>query len=533
MIDRRTFLKTLATAGATVALTPRTAFAELSRTTTPGFGVHPFVDAHPEAVFIMKTAVDAKTNSAAMKNAGLTFGRSVFKGLDVASGGIPLSHNVAIKPNLTCRGKWHSQYTVERSMGIQTDAYFVEGIIESLKELGLSGSQVYLREVNCPEDFIDGGYISMAARTGADIRDLSARVGLLPEEHIQWKDVPSGTWFTRIPYLWPVNAPDTWLLNIAKFKTHGMGMTLCAKNLQGTIAASYQQHCTSYGSTMDVSASDLRSDAKTVIMQNYTRHRSVIPRWERPETTGGLWMETWATRCLDNNSVTSAGLHIIEGIYGRDGNFMNGPSAEGLATDYMCNMILFGKNPFHVDIIGHYLGGHEPGNFGLFHLARERGMLALLNPMAIPVYEWAPNGIAELTPLTEFTRYELATYYLQRNYNGGTEPYWHLVNEPFDYATSDVAAPKAMGPDACVLCQNYPNPFNASTMFQFVIPRAGRVRLEVFNALGETVAVVAEGFHAAGAHMALWKSASLASGIYFFRLWFEGNTLTRRLVVLK
>jgi hypothetical protein len=533
MIDRRTFLKTVAATGAAVAFIPGEAFSNISRTMTPGFGVHPFIDAHPEAVFIMKTSVDAKTNAAAIKSAGLAFGRSVFLARDVASGGIPLTNKIAVKPNLTCRGKWHAMYTVERSMGVQTDANFVEGVIESMKELGLPGSQFHIREVNCPADFIDGGYYSMASRTGADIRDLSAQVGVLPEENIQWKDIPSGTWFTRIPYLWPVNAPNTWLLNIAKFKTHGMGMTLCAKNIQGAIAANYQQHCTVYDGTMNIDASDVRSDAKTVIMNNYNRHKTDIPRWDRPESNGGLWMETWASRCLDNNSVTTAGLHIIEGVYGRDGNFMDGPSAEGIATDHMCNVIIFGKNQFYVDIIGHYLGGHEPGNFGLFHLARERGMISLLNPMAVPVYEWKSTGTATLTPLANFTRYSLLMYYLQRNYNGGTEPYWHLVNEPYDYSATDVADKSPVVADAFVLCQNYPNPFNAGTMFQFTIPRAGMVRLDIHNALGELVGLVAEGVHQAGAHMAVWQSNTLASGIYFYRLWYEGRTVTRRMLLVK
>jgi len=533
MLNRRTFLKTVAATGAAVALTPKEAFSGISRTLTPGFGVHPFIEAHPEAVFIMKTSVDVKTNGAAIKSAGLAFGRSLFVSRDVASGGIPLTQKIAIKPNLTCRGKWSAKYTVEGSMGVQTDANFVEGVIESIKELGPSGSQFYIREVNCPEDFVDGGYYSMAARTGADIRDLSAQVGLLPEENIQWKEIPQGTWFTRIPYLWPVNANNTWLLNIAKFKTHGMGMTLCAKNIQGTIAAHYQQHCTAYDSTMNIDASDFRSDAKTLIMQNYDRHKTSIPRWDRPEGNGGLWMETWASRCLDNNSVTTAGLHIIEGVYGRDGNFMDGPSADDTATDYMCNVIIFGKNQFYVDIIGHYLGGHEPGNFGLFHLARERGMISLLNPMSIPVYEWTAPGIAALTPLTDFTRFSLLTYYLRRDYNGGTEPYWHLVNEPYDYSATDVADHSEVAPDAFVLCQNFPNPFNASTIFQFTIPHAGMVRLDVHNALGEIVGIVAEGMHQAGAHMAVWQSSALASGVYFYRLWYAGRTVTRRMLLIK
>ena len=532
MIDRRSFLKGMTTAGAAVALAPRNAFSSLSRTMTPGLGVHPFVAAHPDAVFIMRTSVDVKTNAAALKAAGLAFGRSVFVAQDVASGGFPLTGKIALKPNLTCRGTWNPNYTVERSMGVQTDAYFVEGMIESLKEFGLSGSQFYIREVNCPVDFIDGGYIAMASRTGADIRDLSAQVGMLPEENIQWKTVPSGTWFKRIPYLWPVNAPDTWLLNIAKLKTHSMGMTLCTKNIQGTIAANYQQHCTVYSSNMNINTTDVQTDAKTAILNKYNQHKASIPRWDRPESNGGLWMETWAARCLDNNSVTTAGLHIIEGVYGRDGNFMDGPGEGGIATDYMTNVIIFGKNQYYVDIIGHYLGGHEPGNFGLFHLARERGLISHIDPRAIPVYDWASGG-PTLAPLTSFTRTPLLTLYLRKDYNGGTEAQWHLVNEPYDYSVSDVADDPRQVPEAMVLSQNYPNPFNASTMFQFTIPRTGRVRLDVHNALGELVSVVAEGVYLGGTHMATWTRNDVPSGFYVYRLWYEGQTASRKMILIR
>jgi uncharacterized protein (DUF362 family) len=533
MLDRRSFLKTVAATGAAVAFTPHEAFSSFARTTTTGFGIHPFIDAHPDAVFIMKTSVDVKTNAAAIKEAALSFGRSVFLARDVADGGIPMSTKIAVKPNLTCRGTWDTRYTVARSMGIQTDVNFTEGVIESMKELGLPGSQFYIREVNCPEDFIDGGYVAMAARTGADLRDLSAQVGVLPEEYIQWKDVPQGVWFVRIPYLWPVNAPDSWLVNIAKFKTHSMGLTLCAKNIQGTLAANYQQHCTVYSSNMNIDAVDVHADAKAVILQNYNRHSSVIPRWDRPGSNGGLWMETWASRCLDNNSVTHAGLNIIEGIYGHDGNFIDGPGADGIATDHMSNVIIFGRNQFSVDIIGHYLGGHEPGNFGLFHLARERGMVTELNPRAIPVYEWKSDATATLTPLENFPRTALLGNYLRRDYNGGTEAAWHLVNEQYDYGTSDVADRSPVTPEVLVLAQNFPNPFNASTIFQFTIPRAGNVRLQVHNALGEEIQVVAEGWHAAGAHMAVWRAGALASGVYFYSLWYEGHTVTRRMLLIK
>ena len=482
----------------------------------------------------MRTSVDVKTNGEAIKSAALGFGRSVFVAKSVCEGGIPITDKIAIKPNLTCRDRSHPAYTVERSMGIVTDAYFVEGIIESMKELGLSPSQFYLREVNCPSDFADGGYWAMSARTGADMRDLSAPVGSISENDLVWIDVPNGVWFRKIPYLWPINAPQTLLLNIAKFKTHYMGMTLAAKNLQGSIAHNYQAHCTRYDATMAVQAAHLSPTGKADILANYNRHVAAgIPRWDRPGTMGGLWMETWGSRCLDNNMVTHAGLHIVEGVYGRDGHFMNGPSPEGLATDYMTNVVLFGKDPFAVDVVGCWLGCHEPGNFGLFHMAIERGLATTFNPAEIPVYEWAADGSATLTALSAFDRTALRTPYLTRDYDGQTEDKWHLVDEPFEYDPSPVSRRAESQPELLVLSQNYPNPFNSRTSIQFTLPESGQVRIDVCDLLGQVMDVLAEGRFSQGSHLVAWNSGAAPSGVYFCRLLADGVMLTKRMLLVR
>ena len=99
----------------------------------------------------------------------------------------------------------------------------------------------------------------------------------------------------------------------------------------------------------------------------------------------------------------------------------------------MSNMVIFGMDPFRIDIITHWLAGHEPGNFGLFHIGIERGLSDVLDPHDIPVYVWK-NGSAALVSLESLTRIPLVTYYLQRDYNGQNEPRFHLCNEPFDYS---------------------------------------------------------------------------------------------------
>lgn len=508
-------------AGAGLVISPDKCLSEEKASTY--FGIHPFILMNQDAVFIMKTNVDVKTNSSAIKKAGLDFGRSVFCATDDEINGIPLTNKVVIKPNLTCRARTSSAYTVERSMGIVTDAYFVEGVIESLKELGLASGQFYIREVNCPDDLKDGGYISMAYRTGVDLQGINTPVQYLDPGQIQWVDVPDGVYFRRIPYLWPVNAPNTFLINIAKFKTHAMGLTLCAKNLQGTIAANYQAHCTNYGKSISgVNSFHINPAADTDILVNYNRHKNTgIPRWDKPGDNGGLWQETWASRCLDNNSVTFAGLHIIEGIYGRDGDFMVGPAQNGLATDYMTNYIIFGRNQFHVDNIGHFLGGHEPGNFGLFHMALERGMAKTINPGEIPLYEWDLQTGAKPVSFDSLLRYELKTCYLQRDYNGQNESFWHLVNEPYDYGTTGVNDIHPSQNDF-YLQQNFPNPVNTTTSIIFGIPSQGNVRIEVLSTSGVLIDVPVNKSLDSGTYSVIWDSRSVQSGSYICRVNFDG-----------
>ena len=532
-INRRTFIKSSAAAGAAVLASKKT-FAGNLLADEKCFGVHAFIENHPEAVFIMRTSIDVKTNAAAIKQAGLNFSKTVFINKTLAEGGTPVSSKVVLKPNITCRYPSTPGYTTVGTMGIVTDSNFVEGIVETINKLGVQRGNFYIRETNCPSDFEEGGYISMALRTGIDIRDLSGTVDSLNSSDVQWVDIDKGIWFKKLPFLAPFNSPGSYLINIAKLKAHSMGMTLCAKNLQGAIAHNYQEHCRAFEIDMDVSPSHVRSDARDIIQANYNRHlEQKIPRWDKPPTTGGLWMETWATRCLDTNSVVKAGIHIIEGIYGRDGNFSEGPSPEGKAVDYMCNYIIFGKNQFLVDNIGVWIAGHEPGNFGLFHLAVERGLANTFNPNNIPVYEWKADGNAVLTPLSSFARYPLKTKYLQKNYNGKDESLWHMVNEPFNYPLSVNENIKNASPDSFVLKQNFPNPFNPSTCIEFFIPKPGNVRMEIYDVTGSIINVPVDGYYSTGTHMALWKNSSVPSGVYFYRMIYNGYSKTKSMVLMK
>jgi uncharacterized protein (DUF362 family) len=248
--------------------------------------------------------------------------------------------------------------------------------------------------------------------------------------------------FKRIGYVAPYNQEDAWLLDISKFKTHGMGMTLCAKNLQGMCVSPHVRFCENEGATSqhpDFVLRDFQPDFANHVASLHAQHvQAGIPRWDRPGTNynSGYGMERWAQRTCDSLSVTDVGLSVIEGLYGRNGNgFMLGPDPDGKAEDFMTNILIFGKDPFRVDIIGTWLAGHEPGNFGFFHIAKERGLSSVVNPWDIPVYLWDIDN-PQPTLLSNFERTPLVTTYLRRDYNGQAEEQYHMVAEPFDYQVS-------------------------------------------------------------------------------------------------
>ena len=93
-------------------------------------------------------------------------------------------------------------------------------------------------------------------------------------------------------------------------------------------------------------------------------------------------------------------------------------------------------------------------------------------------------------------------------------------------------------PQKWTLGQNYPNPFNPSTLIPYQVPTAARVRLEVFNVLGQRVATLVDEERSAGVHTAVWDATDAAgravgAGVYFYRLRSAGQpTLTRRMVLL-
>jgi hypothetical protein len=73
-------------------------------------------------------------------------------------------------------------------------------------------------------------------------------------------------------------------------------------------------------------------------------------------------------------------------------------------------------------------------------------------------------------------------------------------------------------PDSYTLSQGYPNPFNPSTRIRYTLPVAARVRISVFNQLGQEVRILVNEFREAGLYETAFDADGLPSGVYVYRM---------------
>jgi hypothetical protein len=83
------------------------------------------------------------------------------------------------------------------------------------------------------------------------------------------------------------------------------------------------------------------------------------------------------------------------------------------------------------------------------------------------------------------------------------------------------------------LMQNYPNPFNPSTLIRYSIPKDGLVKLNVYNSLGQKVAELVNRPMVAGNYEVNFNASNLSSGVYFYELSSNNNTIVKKLMLIK
>ena len=80
------------------------------------------------------------------------------------------------------------------------------------------------------------------------------------------------------------------------------------------------------------------------------------------------------------------------------------------------------------------------------------------------------------------------------------------------------------------LQQNIPNPFNDQTKIAFNLPKTADVILEITDAAGRPLERLIDGKMSSGEHTTLWDGSKVASGIYFYTLYADGELITKKMI---
>jgi aminopeptidase N len=106
------------------------------------------------------------------------------------------------------------------------------------------------------------------------------------------------------------------------------------------------------------------------------------------------------------------------------------------------------------------------------------------------------------------------------------------LNGKYTYS-SNVQVAAGAKPSSFTLNQNYPNPFNPSTTIRFEVPKNSRIKLTVYNMIGEAVRVLTDANFEEGVYEKTFDAKDMASGVYIYELKTDDVLLRQKMVLQK
>jgi len=110
--------------------------------------------------------------------------------------------------------------------------------------------------------------------------------------------------------------------------------------------------------------------------------------------------------------------------------------------------------------------------------------------------------------------------------NSGFVFQWWPLYTGIDNPISDI-------PASFELYQNYPNPFNPVTNIKFALPKAAKVKIDVFNILGQHVTTLINEEKVAGYHIINFDANRFNSGMYFYTIKTDNFSKVKKMLLVK
>ncbi len=129
------------------------------------------------------------------------------------------------------------------------------------------------------------------------------------------------------------------------------------------------------------------------------------------------------------------------------------------------------------------------------------------------------SGVSSHTYSVDNLPYNNTFYWRTRIVSDAEEPLsnwsetWSFIT-PLNVGVADESA----FPRVFTLSPNYPNPFGTSTRIRYGLPVSSQVLIELFDALGRRLHVLADEDQTAGLHEIVFSAHNLPNGVYFYRM---------------
>ena len=133
------------------------------------------------------------------------------------------------------------------------------------------------------------------------------------------------------------------------------------------------------------------------------------------------------------------------------------------------------------------------------------------------------------------TTLPIAYSYIDKTVSNSGKYYYRLkqIDNDGSYKYSSIIEVDVNSPSVFTLNQNYPNPFNPSTIISYSLPQASNVKLVVYNAIGQPVRVLENGFKNSGTYNVTFNASELSSGIYFCKIEAGQFSSIRKMMLVK
>lgn len=188
------------------------------------------------------------------------------------------------------------------------------------------------------------------------------------------------------------------------------------------------------------------------------------------------------------------------------------------------------------DLWGQRLGVNLENNAAMTFLADDRVNTVTSTENILysgtTMHESGILGIAHSTHRNEFL---IAFAYEDTSANRSEDVYGIIVkgSEPTAVKNQNIISSNQFE-----LQQNYPNPFNPETMIWYYLKEAVNVEIAVYDLTGRKIKTLVNGLQSNGSHRIVWNgtnnhNVSVPSGIYLYKMNYDGKSLSRKMSLIR